>query len=69
MFYFIDILFKRKIVSKLTQVSNKIFKMRYFSFTFKFTKKKKVPLKIWLGEGFTRKFLLKKNFSNIDTLS
>ena len=32
-------------------MSIKIFKISYFSFTFKLNEKKKVPLKIWFGEG------------------
>ena len=32
-------------------MSIKIFKISYFSFTFKLNEKKKVQLKIWFGEG------------------
>ena len=61
MFYFIDSLFKRKSVLKLMQVSIKVFKITYFSFSFKLKEKKKVPLKnmVW-REWVTRKYLIKR---------
>ena len=56
-FYFINSLFKRKIVWKSTQVRIKIIKICYFSFTFKLNEKKKVPLKkTWLIERVIRTF-------------
>ena len=57
-FYFINNLFMRKRVSKLTQVSIKIFKISQFSFTFKLNEKK-VSL-VWTGGGVTVKCLLKQ---------
>ena len=61
MFDFIDSLFKRKSVLKLMQVSIKVFKITYFSFSFKLKEKKKVPLKnmVW-REWVTRKYLIKR---------
>ena len=57
MFYFIISLFKRKSVSKSTQVRIKIIKIHYFSFTFTLNEKKKAPLKkTWFGERGTRRF-------------
>ena len=58
-FYFINSLFKRKTVWKITQVSIKISKISYFSFSLKLNEKKKVPLKNYgLDRGVTRKLLL-----------
>ena len=55
--YFINSLFKRKSVKKLTQLSIKISKISYFSVPFKLSEKK-VPLKKFcLESGVTRKFL------------
>ena len=51
LFYFINSLFKRKSVEKLTQVNIKVSKISYYSFNFKLNEKKKVPLKTWVGEG------------------
>ena len=50
--YLINSLFKRKNVQKLTQVSIKISKISYFSFSFKLNEKKKVALKnvVWKGK-------------------
>ena len=61
LFYFINSLFKRKRVWKLTQESIKMSKYSYFSFSFKLNEKKKAPLKKYgleRGGGVTRKFLL-----------
>ena len=51
---------KRKSVKKLTQLSTKISKFSYFSFTFKLNGKKKMPLKNSLEKGVTRKILLEE---------
>ena len=50
--YFINNLFKFKSVYELTQVSIKISKISYFSFSFKLNEKKKVALKnvVWKGK-------------------
>ena len=39
-------------------MSIKIFKIRYFSFTFKLNEKNKVLLKIWFGEGGYKKIVV-----------
>ena len=43
--YFINSLFKKKSVRKLTQMTTKISKIGYFSFDLKLKNKKKKPLK------------------------
>ena len=43
--YFINSLFKKKSVRKLTQMTIKISKIGYFSFNLKLKNKKKKPLK------------------------
>ena len=49
---FINSLFKRKSVHKLAQVSIKISKISYFSFSFKVNRKEKSAIKkLWFGEG------------------
>lgn len=63
---------KRKSVKKLTQLSTKISKFSYFSFTFKLSGKKKVPLKKYsLEKGVTRKILLEEglNLRGIENIS
>ena len=55
--YLINSLFKRKSIYKLTKESIKIFKVSYFSFSFKLNEKKRVSLKIWFGdEGYKKLF-------------
>ena len=56
--YFNNSLFTRKSVLKLTQVSIKISKISYFSFTSKLIEKKKLVWRV----GITRKFLLEVGF-------
>ena len=57
-FYFINSLFKRKIVYKLAQMGIKISKNSYFSFSFKLNGKNKALLKKYgLDRVVTRKFL------------
>ena len=57
-FYFINTLFKGRKAQKLRQASIKIFKISYFSFTFKLNEKNKVLLKIWFGDGRYKKIVL-----------
>ena len=47
MFYFLNSLLS---VWKLTELSIKLFKIKYFSFTFKLNEKKKVLLKMGFGD-------------------
>ena len=58
MFYFINsLLFKRKSVENLIQVSTKIFKISNFSFTFLLNEKERVPFNMVWSRKVTRKFL------------
>ena len=58
-FYFINsLLFKRKSVENLIQVSTKIFKISNFSFTFLLNEKERVPFNMVWSRKVTRKFLL-----------
>ena len=62
-FYFINSLFKRKSLLKLTQESINISQVSYFSFSFKLTEKKTVPLKNMVGERrVTKNFLILEIF-------
>ena len=55
--YFINSLFKRKSVSKFTEVCIKTSKISYFSVSIKLAEKKKMPLKEFgLERGVRKKF-------------